>query len=518
MPKTGLVGGIALLVAAVTGCGAVAASPDVGDPLPSEPTMIDYVDPSQVYGLNVRTVAAGDAADPHVYASYPSIDDPSGLNDAPGLNDRLQRTVKEQLARFWRDASRDSELPHREFNIDWQFTAASDEVIGVRLRIGESVGTAWSESRTTLWYDRRDRRVLDSSGLLKDRAALEELASLVRERLTGLRPRVNPRAIKADPRFFDSLGFNPRGDLVVEFDDHQVGAASLGRVAVAVPASDVEHLLSAAGARARRAAVGEAAGATGTRNPELWKEFIAEAGVPKPPAASSQTGSVDCAKAKCVALTYDDGPGPDTGRLLDILGRSHARATFFSLGTSASARPELLKRMMREGHLVGNHTWSHRDLTALPDIKVTDQINRAQYALTHTVGQVPGLIRPPYGAADDRIASIAGELGLAVVRWSTDTGDIRGTDPKAIADKAVAGARPGAIILMHDVHAPTVDATPEILRRLREKGYTFVTVPELYGSRGMTSGRTYTSGDSENPGSSEDRGGGSVTLQRPPTP
>ncbi|MEV8637371.1 polysaccharide deacetylase family protein [Streptosporangium sp. NPDC051023] len=473
--------------------------------------MINYVDPSGVHGLNVRTVAAGDSADPHMYAAYPSID------DAPRLNEKLLKTVKEQLDRFGRDASRDADLPHREFNIDWQLAAASDQVIGVRLRIGESVGAGWSESRTTVWYDRTDSRVLDSAALLKDRPALEELASIVRDRLAGPRRETSSRTVKADPGLFDSLGFNPRGDLVVEFDDNQVGAASLGRVAVAVPASEAEPLLSATGARAQRAALKT----TSEPGSKLWKEFIAEAGTAKPPAASSQTGSVDCAKAKCVALTYDDGPGPDTGRLLDLLGADHARATFFSLGANASARPEPLKRMMREGHLVANHTWSHRDLTALTDNRITDQLNRAQYAITQTIGQVPALLRPPYGATDDRIASIAAGRGLAVVRWSADSRDLRTADPKVIAKRVVAEAKPGAIILMHDVYRPTVDATPEILRRLREKGYTFVTVPELYGSLGMLPGGTYNSGDStgwNDLGGPKSSGDTQAPLQRPTTP
>ncbi|MFJ2028483.1 polysaccharide deacetylase family protein [Streptosporangium sp. NPDC087985] len=482
MPKLRFVGGIALVAATATGCGLTALSPLAKHPLPSEPTMINYVDPSRVHGLSVLEVSGGDSGDRRVYASYPSVD------DAPRLTEKLHRTIIEDLDRFGRDPSTSTARSHPEFNVDWQLTAASGQVIGVRLRIGQTLGSGWSEARTTVWYDRVNRRALDSSALLKGRSELVELARLVRQKLTDRGPRVNPQAVRPDAKLFDSLSFNPRGDLVVEFDDYQVGEGSLGRVAVAVPASEAKPLLSETGLRAQQAASATA------EEPSMESiESIRTADTTKLPAQSSKAGSVDCAKAKCIALTYDDGPGPDTGRLLDILARKGARATFFTVGSNVSTRPELLRRMRQEGHLVANHTWSHRDLTTLPANRIFDQLNRDQYAITQAIWQVPTLMRPPYGASNAQVASVARRLGLSVVRWNVDPKDLGTSDPRVIADRAVSEARPGAIVLMHDVHGSTVDAAPEILRRLAEKGYTFVTVPELYGSRGMQPGRTYDS-------------------------
>jgi peptidoglycan/xylan/chitin deacetylase (PgdA/CDA1 family) len=497
MPKILAVGGIALIAATAVGCGMTTASPNVEGPIPSEPTMIDYVDPAHVSGLSVQTLSEGDPNARHVHVVYPS------LADAPRFNEMLRRTVTEELNRFTESSvsARDPKnpgdngatgaLPAPEFNVDWQLAAVSSEAVGVRLRIGESTGAGWSESRTTLWYDRTDKRALDSTGLLKNQAALNTLAGLVKTGLAQQGPETNPSSVRPDPKMFDSLGFNPHGELVVEFDDRQVAPEALGRVAVALPRAKVEGLLSATGIRAQRAAAGPAVVPTPT---PPSKESLNEASMAKPQAESSMTGSVNCAKTKCVALTYDDGPGPETGRLLDILADHNARATFFCLGSNASAHPELLQRMRNEGHLVANHTWSHRDLTAMSSTKITDQLVRTQREITQSIGQVPTLMRPPYGATDTQVASIAGTLGLAVVRWNVDTQDERDSDPRVIADRTVSQAKPGAIILMHDVHDATVDATPEILRRLTAKGYTFVTVPELYGSRGAQPGRTYDSG------------------------
>ncbi|MFF5210369.1 polysaccharide deacetylase family protein [Streptosporangium sp. NPDC000396] len=485
MPKSWFAGGVALIAASAVSCG-VTASPVADALVPSEPTMINYVDPSWVHGLSTQTLSEGDSGDRHVHVVYPSVD------DAPLLTEKLRRTVTERLDRFIRDTSMNSAVRHPEFNVDWQLAAASDQVLGVRLRIGESIGSGWSDSFTTIWYDRMEKRSLDATDLLRDGSSLATLAQIVKEALVARGPEVDPYAIKPDARHFDSLVFNPHGDLVVEFDDYQVATKSLGRVAVAVPASDVEPLLSATGLRAQRAAMRK----TDAPASMTSGESMAAATTDRPPARSSKAGSVDCAKAKCVALTYDDGPGPDTRRLLDILATQRARATFFTVGSNASAHPELLRRMRQEGHLVANHTWSHRDLTALPGSRVADQLTRAQRTIIQAIGQVPALMRPPYGASNAQVSSVAGKLGLSVVRWSVDTEDRLDPNPRAVADRAVSRAEPGAIILMHDVHGPTVDAAPEILRRLKKQGYTFVTVPELYGSNGMQPGRTYDSADS----------------------
>lgn len=468
------------MAAMVTGCGVATASPHVDPPVPSEPTLINYVDPSMVQGLSTRSLNSGETAGRRVHATYPAI------AEAPRLTEKLRKTVTGSLGRFIRNAGPASTLPTPEFNVDWQLAAASPEVLGVRLRIGQSLGSGWSESRTTVWYDRASGRALDSPDLLRDEAALTTLAGIVRGELALRGPLVNPNALTPDPSMFDSIGFNPRGDLVVEFDDKQVGLGVAGRVAVAVPSATATPLLSATGLRARRASVG-------TATLTSQEDMLAASG-DKPAARSSMAGTVDCAKVKCVALTFEDGPGPETGRLLNILGAHRARATFFSLGSNASARPELLRRMRDEGHLVANHSWSHRDLTAMPSAMLADQLTRAQHAITQAIGQVPTLMRPPYGMTDEQVASVARRLGMSVVRWNVDAEDQHDFDPRAIARRTVAQVKPGSIVLMRDFHHATVDAAPAILRELAAKGYTFVTVPELYGPRAMEAGRTYDSG------------------------
>ncbi|MET9063508.1 polysaccharide deacetylase family protein [Streptosporangium sandarakinum] len=489
MPSLRLTGGIALIVASVAGCGVV--SSDTEAPLRSEPTMVDYVAPTAVRGLDVRTVSRRDPGRPEVHAAYPSV------ADAPRLTEELRRTVTAQLDLFDQSVRADrmgiaGRSPHAEFNVDWQLTAASEEVLGVRLRTGESAGGGWTESRTTVWYDRVDRRAMDSAGLLRDRAALTELARLARRSLLSRGAAANPQAVTPDPKIFDSIAFNMHGDLVVEFDDSQVGPGFLGRVAVAVPAGTAGPMLSPTGLRAQRAAVEEAGRRTTAPPPSSLEEPNAD----RPKATSSRGGDVDCAKAKCVALTYDDGPGTGTAGVLDALAAQGARATFFCVGSSAVARPDLLRRMTAEGHLVAGHTWSHRDLTAMSRNVITDQLVRGRDAVAQAAGQVPTLVRPPYGRVGEQVTAAARELGMPVVRWSVDTGDLDDHTPADVAARAVAGAARGAIILMHDTGESAAEVTAEVLRRLKAEGYTFVTVPELYGSQGMRPGAVYDSAES----------------------
>ncbi|MFI6741909.1 polysaccharide deacetylase family protein [Nonomuraea sp. NPDC050451] len=508
MHKLRFFSGIALLALSTTACGLAAGSPERDVMVPAEPTMIDFVDPAAVAGLSTRTLTDDYyAGSRYVHISYPEF------QNAPALN----RALRAEAERKWRDFRGRTEgraaYTRPELNVDWQLAAASPQAIAVRLRTGEFQGAGWGYSTRTYWFDRRNGKVTESAGLLDGEHALRQLAQLVREQLKERGSQVEREEVAAGGDRFDSMAFNRSGDLVVEFDDCQIGPCSLGRLAVAIPADRVRLLLSEFGRRAqddvreaarraqddvrevaRRAqdSVREAARRAPIRQPET-------APTESPRAVSNRAGTVDCAKAKCVALTFDDGPGPYTAKLLDILRKERARATFFVVGSNAAAQPELVKRMSAEGHLVGNHTWDHKDLSKQATSRITDSLRRTEDAVSTAIGQRPALARAPYGAVSQAVRDVATELGLALVDWDIDAKDLLADKAGDIADLAVRKAHPGAIILMHDIHRETVDAVPDILKRLRGKGYSFVTVPELYGSAGMQAGHLYRSG-SELPG------------------
>jgi peptidoglycan/xylan/chitin deacetylase (PgdA/CDA1 family) len=201
--------------------------------------------------------------------------------------------------------------------------------------------------------------------------------------------------------------------------------------------------------------------------------------------------TVDCRVTKCVALTFDDGPGPYTTRLLGMLAARRVRVTFFLIGGNIVGREAIVRQELAQGHAIGDHTWSHPDLSTLPRQVVRSQLARTLREITKATGGPTRLMRPPYGATDRSVGKVAGTLGMAQITWSVDTNDWRDRNSAIVAHRAIAWARRGDIILMHDIHPTTVSAVPQILRGLSKRGFTFVTVPELLAAHPIAPGKLY---------------------------
>jgi len=184
-----------------------------------------------------------------------------------------------------------------------------------------------------------------------------------------------------------------------------------------------------------------------------------------------------------VAMTFDDGPSSKlTPKLLDLLAAHHIKATFFLIGENAAEYPELVAREMREGHEVGNHSWSHPNFGKMSDEGVRSQLRRTDDAIRSAAGNRPTLMRPPYGSISARQKKwINQEFGYKIVLWDVDPLDWRRPGPNAVCNRIVKNTRAGSIILAHDIHPGTIDAMPCVLNQLEAKGFKFVTVSELIG-------------------------------------
>ncbi|MEU8522770.1 polysaccharide deacetylase family protein [Streptomyces sp. NBC_01216] len=208
--------------------------------------------------------------------------------------------------------------------------------------------------------------------------------------------------------------------------------------------------------------------------------------------SGSRAGAVDCAKVKCIALTFDAGPGKDTPHLLDILEEKQVPATFFLLGRKHVDRyPEVVKRISDEGHEVANHTWTHRILTDLEADEVREELSRTQEAIKAITGREPTLMRPPQGRTDGTVSDVSRELGLAQVLWSVTAKDYSTTDSELIRRRVLDGAQRDGIILLHDIYDGTVPAVPGIIDELKRRGFTFVTVPQLLAPGTAEPGAVY---------------------------
>lgn len=237
---------------------------------------------------------------------------------------------------------------------------------------------------------------------------------------------------------------------------------------------------------ASRSSGGAGRGAVAPTEQPGAESLPSEPAVPDPaattPVQPSPPASVplpDCAVVACVALTFDDGPGPDTTRLLDELAARGASATFFVVGRQIARQPGVVAREVAAGDVVGNHTWDHADLTRVAPGAAATELDSTAQAIVAAGAPAPTLARPPYGSVSDLVRQAYTDRGLVGVLWDVDTEDWKNRDASITTQRALAGAHPGAIILMHDIWPSTVDAVPAVVDGLRARGFTLVTVPQL---------------------------------------
>jgi peptidoglycan/xylan/chitin deacetylase (PgdA/CDA1 family) len=186
-----------------------------------------------------------------------------------------------------------------------------------------------------------------------------------------------------------------------------------------------------------------------------------------------------------VAIGFDDGPYPDTPAFVRMLSQNHATATFFMIGRQVDATyRETMLRELREGDVLGDHTFTHPDLTQSSEVR--SQLQKTISAIRTQTGYTPCVFRPPYGDVNASVQRIARSLGLATVTWDVDPSDYTQPGIGAIEQRVLAEVQPGSIIISHDGGGPrgqTLAAYPKIIAALRRRGYGIVTIPQLLGFR-----------------------------------
>jgi peptidoglycan/xylan/chitin deacetylase (PgdA/CDA1 family) len=189
-----------------------------------------------------------------------------------------------------------------------------------------------------------------------------------------------------------------------------------------------------------------------------------------------------------IALTFDDGPNePYTSQILDILRTEGVPATFFVLGENVEAHPDIARRIVRDGHTIANHSYTHSDLVFDTKARVRSEILKTEQAIERVTGERTRLFRPPYGYKDFFTVHQSQKLGYVMVQWSVTGQDWRRPGANQIVSNVLKGARPGSIVLLHDGdkwhrggdRSQTVAALPLMIRALREQGYSFAKLPDL---------------------------------------
>jgi peptidoglycan/xylan/chitin deacetylase (PgdA/CDA1 family) len=482
---------VAIAALALAACGAESATDDA-TAAPTNPDALAEVDPAIVRGIT-SVVDGGQQEGRLIFTTFPQV---------PGAEEWTEELLAEEtptIARFRALNPSADEPPYAELTINWALVGASPDALGVRLTTTEfGPDETLDGNARTSWWDPALGAVRPPRDLI-DPAQASRFFTLLEEGATAAPDIDGPTFTdEIDGRLdlIDSVAFTTAGDLWIEF-----GPASQVPVVeptgIAVPS---DGLLSEFGTKARAAALTPSdpalAANTPTPTPTPTLSAAADESRPTPsasepvtttarPRASSNAappGRVDCAKTKCIALTFDDGPVAGTHDLLDLFSREGVRATFFPVGTNVRAHPEIIKRMQAEGHEVGNHTWSHAQLTRLPSSQIRDQIKRTSDAVEKAGGVRPTLLRPPYGATNAQVAAIAADLGVAQILWNVDPLDWRDRNAATVTKRVLADADRGDIILSHDIHSTTRAAYSQIVATLKQRGYSMVTVSELLGT------------------------------------
>ena len=415
-------------------------------------------------------VQAVDESDPALALTLYTLPVPA----APELETRTRGFIDS-----WRNAAQAS---GSALEVGFDVVGANRQVLALRYRASADQGAKTGSE--VFFADLATGAVWGSTDLLTPEG-LAALSAAVAES--------SPEAIQGDlpgQSLASDVRFDAAGDLVV------VQATPQGEVAWVAPRDLVDGWLTQQGRIARGAMRSEGT-FIGVNGPQQ-SAVVALADVPlppppsppKPPPPGQPTGGpVDCSVAKCIALTFDDGPGNYTQQLLDILASKNVKATFYLVGKQVASYPDTTRAIAAAGHAIGNHTWGHPNLPTLTAAQRQQEDNSTSQAIIDAIGHGPSTMRPPYGATDAATLADLAAVGLPVILWDVDSEDWKNRDAAKTTERVMASSRAGSIVLMHDIHASTIQAVPGIIDQLAAQGYTFVTVDQMLGS--MNPGQKY---------------------------
>lgn len=195
--------------------------------------------------------------------------------------------------------------------------------------------------------------------------------------------------------------------------------------------------------------------------------------------------SINKCKKKSISLTFDDGPDPDTTpKILDILAEKGVKATFFVIGKKAAARPDLVRRIISEGHIVGNHSYSHSYfLGFFSKSRLQADIEKANQILVDIIGKKTLYFRPPFGVTNPRYARVLKALGMTSIGWSLRSLDTKAKTKYQLIDRVLTNITRKDIVLLHDNQRVTLDALEDIIEHFKQKGLKMESLPEVIDIR-----------------------------------
>lgn len=383
-------------------------------------------------------------------------------------NEKNNRLISESIDKIDRDFQNTVLLatvfdkPMTE-TIGYQVTHNTSEALSIVVNIKQDMNGAHPASMTQFWtFDKKSGKVVGLADFTEQSdeaaeaiisAAKNSISQTIKQRQ---QPEIDLNEIINKEALSNFIITNNGNALAWPLGQASLLPSSYGELTITVPISFVSKYL---------------------QNPTARKfaniPKLAEKPKPAPIAPTPTVAN------KTIALTFDDGPGPYTEKLLDILDKYDAKATFFLIGSKVSGQASVVRSIQAHGHQLGNHSWSHPELPKLSVDQIAGEIDRTNEAIRQATGVKPSILRPPYGAVNGVVLEQLRLRNMSSILWSVDTRDWADRNSQIVCSRAVAGARPGAVILMHDIHQTSVNAVPCILSSLKQQGYSFVTIQRL---------------------------------------
>lgn len=419
------------------------------------------------------------ADDYHISMSYPVF-------KSEQLNSQI-KDYKEQVIDEFLQAKSDVNKPDDSLHYlttSFELNEIGDNLYSIIFEeFSELAPTSPYTQNKALIVDTEAQEFVDASEAF-NQESLEDVAGLIRQSVEAEYPDYFFSAefdrLVENGRLGDYIYFTDT-DMVVSFSQYLVTAGTAGPVSLEFAHDEIKHLLTEEWA----AQLESADDNTSLVSDEEVEEAIEEESQPgdQEIALEDQTGEDTTQETepgqKRVALTFDDGPhGSNTEKILNLLDQYDAKGTFFMVGSSVEFYPEVVEKVHKEGHEIGNHTWNHPDLVTQSNEQINFEIYSTDLAIEKVIGERPTIYRPPYGSTNEHVNSIVGKPSIM---WDVDTLDWKNRNPQAILENVKAQTQNGSIILMHDIHDTTVEGLALSLEYLSSQGYEFVTVSELNG-------------------------------------
>lgn len=378
-----------------------------------------------------------------------------GINYPVTGNKKLDHIIKKEVKKNYNSFKNEYENfnslnEKSELNIDYKFNKVSNYyVVSIYTYINSSKLVVAKEVTKTYVYDIKKNHILS----LKDVLPKEDINyltnytkdKLIKENKRCINTNKTKKLLKPEYKTFEKFTFD-QNYLYVYLDPNQIDH-NCNTIKIKIP---LEYL-----------------------NPkiDIYEESVKTVNTK----VKVPTKVLDPNK-KFIALTFDDGPSIYTKKIIDILKKNNCNATFFVLGNKVEIYQNILRKSLKNGNEIGNHSYSHKWLIKLNEEQLKEQIYKTQDIIKETTGYTPTLLRPTYGSVNNNIKSLT---DFKLVLWNVDTLDWKYKSVDRIINRAVKNAKDGNVILMHDIHLRTVKAVEKIIPILKEQGFELVTISEM---------------------------------------